>query len=150
MAEVIDNGTPEDPELQSMLQKGSKPWNRSKIMIVGEGRAGKTALANSIIGKKFSETESTIGIGQFTCDVKMANLGANGAWDDYANPEKELEIALAKMILAQRQAEKQSADKSQNSKIADKKEIMEEDKKPVGLIGRFKQLLGSSQPSEPQ
>jgi hypothetical protein len=54
------------------------------------------------------------------------------------------------MILAQRQAEKQSADKSQNSKIADKKEIMEEDKKPVGLIGRFKQLLGSSQPSEPQ
>ena len=45
-----------EAKLQSIkdaLQKGSKPWHRSKIMIVGEGGAGKTALTNSIMGKLF-------------------------------------------------------------------------------------------------
>ncbi|MFX8569923.1 hypothetical protein ABTM09_20770, partial [Acinetobacter baumannii] len=65
------------------LKKGSKAWNRSKIMIVGEGRAGKTALANSIIGRKFEETTSTIGIEQFTCDVKVEGIGVGGSWGNY-------------------------------------------------------------------
>ncbi len=45
------------------LQYGKKEWLRSKIMIVGEGRAGKTALANSITGNQFEQTTSTIGGG---------------------------------------------------------------------------------------
>ena len=45
-------------------------------MVVGEGRAGKTALTNSIIGKPFVETSSTIGINEFTCDIKYASAGA--------------------------------------------------------------------------
>jgi hypothetical protein len=43
---------------------------RSKIMIVGEGRAGKTALTDSIVGKPFRETlPSTIGIEELSCEV---------------------------------------------------------------------------------
>jgi GTPase SAR1 family protein len=36
-------------------------WNRSKIMLVGQGRAGKTALARSMMVEPFRETPSTIG-----------------------------------------------------------------------------------------
>lgn len=50
----------------------SKPWHRSKLMIVGEGRAGKTALANSIMGNDFQHTESTIGINTMTCSIQEA------------------------------------------------------------------------------
>lgn len=39
-------------------------WNRCKIMLVGQGRAGKTALANNLAGKWKGETESTIGAEQ--------------------------------------------------------------------------------------
>ena len=33
---------------------GSKSWNRCKIMLVGEGRVGKTALCNSMMGNRLS------------------------------------------------------------------------------------------------
>lgn len=86
-----------DADLDEAFKKGRKPWGRSKIMIVGEGRAGKTALANSIMGKNFEETSSTVGINLFTCDIKYAAVG-NGQWNQHANPEKLLEAALAQMI----------------------------------------------------
>ena len=60
----------------SIIIQGFKKWERSKIMVVGEGRAGKTALTNSIIGKPFVETSSTIGINELTCDIKYASAGA--------------------------------------------------------------------------
>jgi hypothetical protein len=59
--------------INNILSEGKKEWNRCKIMIVGEGRAGKTALSNSIIGREFYDTESTVGISQLTCDVRFAN-----------------------------------------------------------------------------
>ncbi|KAJ1382607.1 hypothetical protein B484DRAFT_411409, partial [Ochromonadaceae sp. CCMP2298] len=68
-------------------KRGSKPWGRSKIMIVGEGRAGKSALANSIIGRPFSQTESTVGINQLTCDIKYAAVGG-GEWGEFVKPER--------------------------------------------------------------
>jgi GTPase SAR1 family protein len=96
MAEIVDMKKRE-AELQKVLEKGVKAWNRSKIMILGEGRAGKTALSNSLMGKPFEDTNSTIGINEFTCDVKFGKLG-NGEWNSYEKPEKELEMAVAKMI----------------------------------------------------
>lgn len=55
-----------EPELPSLvaaaLRQGSKQWRRSKLSVVGEGRAGKTALTNAIVGKAFEETSSTVGI----------------------------------------------------------------------------------------
>ena len=86
-----------DADLEEAFKKGRKPWGRSKIMIVGEGRAGKTALANSIMGNNFEDTSSTVGINLFTCDIKYAAVG-NGQWNQHTNPEKLLEAALAQMI----------------------------------------------------
>ena len=60
-----------------IIIQGFKKWERSKIMVVGEGRAGKTALTNSIIGRPFVETSSTIGINELTCDIKYASAGAS-------------------------------------------------------------------------
>eukprot|EP01041_Mallomonas_annulata_P001482 gene1482-2850_t len=89
----------DDETLLRALSKGKKEWGRSKIMIVGEGRAGKTALTSSFIGKSFESTASTIGINQLTCDVKYAAIsGDTGHWGVFQAPLKEFETALAKMI----------------------------------------------------
>lgn len=63
-----------EADLEEAFKMGKKAWGRSKIMIVGEGRAGKTALANSIIGQSFQDTSSTVGINLFTCDISMKTL----------------------------------------------------------------------------
>jgi GTPase SAR1 family protein len=102
--------------LQHALTSHTKPWGRSKVMIVGDGRAGKTALARSLLGEDFRHTESTIGISQMTCDVKHAEIGSGGnngdtaaaangvgsGWEEYLKPDKELEAALAKIVAQRR------------------------------------------------
>jgi len=105
-----------DP-IQAALQQGSKEWGRSRIMIVGEGRAGKTALANSIVGKSFQQTESTIGINQLTCDVSYASRGGQGSWDAYQKPEKELEAAIAALVASQRRMEEQQKKAEKESEV---------------------------------
>jgi GTPase SAR1 family protein len=102
--------------LHHALTSHTKPWGRSKVMIVGDGRAGKTALARSLLGEDFRHTESTIGISQMTCDVKHAEIGSGGnngdiatvangvgsGWEEYLKPDKELEAALAKIVAQRR------------------------------------------------
>ena len=91
-------------QLTRALKQGFKEWRRSKIMIVGAGRAGKTALANSIIGKEYEGTESTVGISQLTCTVNYATLG-QGQWGVCAKPEREFEFAIAQNVIAQKKRE---------------------------------------------
>lgn len=98
--------------LSAALAKGSKPWGRSKIMIVGEGRTGKTALSRSILGEPFVHTESTIGITQLTCDVHYIQVGHGSGdergedetcvWSPFSKPAKELEAALAMLVLREK------------------------------------------------
>ena len=40
---------------QALENDGGQPWNRSKLMLVGEGRAGKTTVLRSLMGKRFVE-----------------------------------------------------------------------------------------------
>lgn len=102
--------TPE--EMTEALSTGKKPWGRSKVMLVGEGRAGKTALANSIIGKPFQDTSSTIGINQLTCTVSQTQVidnqqhggGEVALWGEYTQPAYELETAIAQLILNRQQS----------------------------------------------
>mmetsp|Transcript_23591 Transcript_23591/g.23783 ORF Transcript_23591/g.23783 Transcript_23591/m.23783 type:complete len:1313 (+) Transcript_23591:119-4057(+) len=84
-------------DIAAVVKNWEKEWARSKLMIIGEGRAGKTALADSIAGVAFHDTPSTVGINQLTCDVKLAAVG-QGHWSDYKRPEKELEYAVAQFI----------------------------------------------------
>ena len=80
------------------MEKGSKPWNRSKILLVGDGRVGKTALCNNMLGKPFAETESTVGLKQLTCDVQRA-AASSGQWSVQSSKcKKEFETGVAQVI----------------------------------------------------
>jgi hypothetical protein len=91
---VVENNTENfdnQKYLQNALNQGKKEWRRSKIMIVGEGRAGKTALANSILGRDYENLDSTIGINEFTCSVGFAGIGEPGSSDQSNTSWKELQ-----------------------------------------------------------
>jgi GTPase SAR1 family protein len=86
-------------KIQAALAVGEKEWKRSKIMLVGEGRAGKTALAKSFMGLPFAHTESTCGIEQFRLEVNHAAL-AGPAWQQREAPDSELDAAIVEMAKA--------------------------------------------------
>jgi GTPase SAR1 family protein len=99
--QVIDD----EKYLTEALSQGKKEWRRSKIMIVGEGRAGKTALANSILGRVYEDMDSTIGINEFTCSIGYATVESKElGWKELKNQKKsrELESAVASMIFDQK------------------------------------------------
>ena len=83
--------------IAAVNNKGTTKWCHSKMLLVGEGRAGKSALANSIIGKPFCDTPSTVGINELTCDIKYAaSSGDSGNWGEVTKPSKELESVQQK------------------------------------------------------
>jgi GTPase SAR1 family protein len=85
-------------------------------MIVGAGRAGKTAFTRSMIGEAFDEhLQSTIGINAFSCDIQemgaMESLRTreergeegdkdnnNNKWEKYEERTKLLEGAIARGV----------------------------------------------------
>jgi GTPase SAR1 family protein len=85
-------------KIQAALAVGEKEWNRSKIMLVGEGRAGKTALAKSFMGLPFEHTESTCGIEQFRVEVSHAVVGP--VWQQSEAPHSELDVAVVALAKA--------------------------------------------------
>ena len=94
---AIDSKINQLSKVLGRLNEVKKELRRSKIMIVGEGCAGKTAFANSIIGKKFEETESTVGINTFLCSVTHA-ASSKSEWKKCEKIEKEYENAIAEHL----------------------------------------------------
>ena len=94
---AIDSKINQLSKVLGRLNEVKKELRRSKIMIVGEGCAGKTAFANSIIGKIFEETESTVGINTFLCSVTHAAL-SKSEWKKCEKIEKEYENAIAEHL----------------------------------------------------
>ena len=94
---AFDSKTNQLSKVLGKINEVKKELRRSKIMIVGEGCAGKTAFANSIIGKKFEETESTVGINTFLCSVTHAAL-SKSEWKKCEKIEKEYENAIAEHL----------------------------------------------------
>jgi hypothetical protein len=79
-------------------------WDRTKSMLVGGGRAGKTAFAKTILGLPFVPTDSTIGIEETTLNVTFAAIGSQqpGNWNSVGEDGQlrgEYELALAKAVL---------------------------------------------------
>jgi GTPase SAR1 family protein len=93
----IDSKIKQLPKVLGSINEVKKELRQSKIMIVGEGCAGKTAFANSIIGKKFEETKSTVGIDTFRCSVTHAAL-SKSEWKKCEKIEKEYENAIAEHL----------------------------------------------------
>jgi GTPase SAR1 family protein len=80
--------------LQQLLNHDKVPWNRSRITLVGQGRAGKTALANNLMGKRFQETPSTIGIEKFERQILHGEM-REGTLSEFIQPDRIFENLVA-------------------------------------------------------
>jgi GTPase SAR1 family protein len=94
---AIDSKINQLQKVLGSIHEVKKELCRSKVMIVGEGCAGKTAFANSIIGEEYKETESTVGINTFMCSVTHAAL-SKSEWKKCEKIEKEYENARAEHL----------------------------------------------------
>ena len=60
---------------KAALSSGQLPFNRSRVMVVGQGRVGKTTLLRRLLGKPFNPNEqSTVGAVQQDIDAKVSKL----------------------------------------------------------------------------
>ena len=103
-------------------------------MIVGEGRAGKTAFSRSIIGDKFAETDSTIGIHQFSCVVnQMSASGSASSWSKSTGRAKEYESAIARNMKQAKDDARNKKEKSilDSSSLRESRQVDEIDNKPA-------------------
>ena len=105
---------------QVLLSGDSQPWMRSKLMLVGEGRAGKTSTLRSLMGEAFRENEmSTIGATTKTCTVNKFNVKINRdntvqPWKEKVDQQSEFDTAVAKLVKKGLQKKKAEMLVSQN------------------------------------
>jgi GTPase SAR1 family protein len=125
--------------LLGRIDEVKKEWRRSKIMIVGEGCAGKTAFASSIIGKKYEETESTVGINAFLCSVTHAAL-SKSEWKKCEKIEKEYENAIAEHLSFMKEVdiEDDHITQQESSQIVERKDRNGLDTKMTGKFSALK------------
>ena len=68
--------------LQRAMEVQEMPWNHSKMMFVGPGRAGKTGTMRSMLGQNddvFEQTASTVGIdNDWSCEVVQETTLVDG------------------------------------------------------------------------
>jgi len=92
-------------KLEEVRVEDRASWNRSKLMIVGQGRAGKTATVRSLLGESFEpEWESTVGasLKQTTTMASTAAKNASG-WSTPENystftADHALQMAMKKLL----------------------------------------------------
>ena len=84
--------------MQRALAKGTKTWNRSKVVLLGEGAVGKTTLLNNMMDKPFTQIETTVGLAQVTCNVQRNAVSNDHRWQEYQKPEIEYEACVAQLI----------------------------------------------------
>jgi hypothetical protein len=81
------------------LNVGEQSWNRSKIMLVGEGQVGKTSLGLSLMNKLTDVVpRSTCGISalsMLTIELEKQN---GRLWKDFSTNRHELASAVASVI----------------------------------------------------
>ncbi len=58
---------------RDILAAGVVPWSRSRVMVVGEGRVGKSSFINRILGRDFDPNEKST-TGAKTEDVDAKNV----------------------------------------------------------------------------
>ena len=68
-------------------EQGGKACRMSRILLLGEGRVGKTALYNSLMGRPFEETSSTVGVKDGIFEVQAADMQG---WTEYIRGERKV------------------------------------------------------------
>jgi NLR family CARD domain-containing protein 3 len=102
--------------LEAAMKEGGIQSNISRINLVGQGRAGKTAFANALAGVPFKQTDSTVGVSLNMMEVaKMDMLSeAGGAWKGVSSSESAPSAEAARTRVA---AQKLAA-KAKNEPLA--------------------------------
>lgn len=117
--------------LAAALSSGKARWGRSKLMLVGEGRAGKSALTNALRGREFMETASTAGIEAH--EVRIAvDASQAAAWAERRPPESEHAAVLAKLVSAKGKSAAPSAVSASSSAPAVSSESLDAVIKALG------------------
>ena len=104
-AEGVDEGARGMVE-RALRAGSSKRWMQSKISLVGEGRAGKTTLLDSLAGKgakdwdDASQNKSTVGVATMTLQCKSLSVGEVG-WVRHVASQCLAEEVLASLVAAQ-------------------------------------------------
>jgi len=77
------SGEKADEYFNAAVTEGGRALNSSRICVVGQGRAGKTALARALSSQPYEDTESTIGVKQSFLEVNKVGLcaGDGGQWN---------------------------------------------------------------------
>eukprot|EP01047_Picozoa_sp_COSAG01_P047860 COSAG01_NODE_4611_length_4879_cov_9.632845_2_plen_562_part_00 len=87
-------------DLEAVLQAAQVDgveWMRSKVMYVGDGRAGKSHLHKNVAGEPVpAALDSTVGIDTMTLECKaMQTGGSGGGWSQYKRQEEVGEVVVA-------------------------------------------------------
>ena len=118
--------------LDAANRKGEKALNTSRLNIVGEGRAGKTAWLLGVSNQRFQETDSTIGVQQSLLEVNKVDMKAGGGGDwsvvedgsssimtaEEAAKRRAAEIALAETPEERREREKRAQEEADKIKVS--------------------------------
>ncbi|XP_033102384.1 uncharacterized protein LOC117105364 [Anneissia japonica] len=89
----------DDKEIEAAYEqarlRGKLPFNRSKILILGDHGVGKTSTSRRLQGKSFRHDEpSTMGIKTNTVKAKVSDV--NGKWSEISNtPLEDFECSAA-------------------------------------------------------
>ena len=78
-----------DRAVGRVFKDAAAPWPLAKVLMVGEGRAGKTALRNALVGKHFAPTDSTIGIETLSVGRLAIAGSGQGRWVEGLESEFE-------------------------------------------------------------
>merc|ERR1719174_3602584 len=78
-------------------------WRRARLLVVGEGRAGKTALVRALRNLPFQHTDSTAGVS--TCTLDTTDIHDWVGMVDTAY-EQALARMVSKLVVAQDQLQK--------------------------------------------
>lgn len=79
--------------LKLAAEGNAAEFRYSRVFLCGQGGSGKTSLLNSLTGRAFAETESTVGVNE--CMFESSN---QGLWTEYHPAHRELERAQARMV----------------------------------------------------
>ena len=114
----MQKSLPKDFKLQPALEfaiheallDGGAPLSLGRLNLVGQGRAGKTALSRSLQGLCFQDTPSTAGVEHQLMDIDCASLevvGASCSWRRSASMDCSGAVSAAQ-VAAQAAAKKLS------------------------------------------
>ena len=99
-----------DQYLKRLNGTHKAPWKRSKLMVVGEGGAGKTATVRSLLNKVFDENwNSTVG-------VAITETNAQDVWTPDGKNGFAQTIAQRLAVLAQEDERKEAEERKKNNK----------------------------------